>query len=162
MSTDTVNRPAVPPGEFMGHPKALWQLSNVEMWERFSFYGMRALLAVYVATTFFGHLGAEANAQASLVYGGYTALVYATGIIGGYIAVMIITAFAPKEIVGIAYDSGGVTTSTVTVPLVTALGVGLATTIRGRNPLVDGFGLIAFASLLPMIFVMLYGMVFFR
>jgi hypothetical protein len=83
-------------------------------------------------------------------------------IVGGYIAVMIITLFAPKEIVGIAYDSGGVTTSTVTVPLVTALGVGLAATIRGRNPLVDGFGLIAFASLLPMIFVMLYGMVFFR
>ena len=83
-------------------------------------------------------------------------------IIGGYIAVMIITAFAPKEIVGIAYDSGGVTTSTVTVPLATALGVGLSATIRGRNPLVDGFGLIAFASLLPMIFVMLYGMVLFR
>ena len=83
-------------------------------------------------------------------------------IIGGYIAVMIITVFAPKEIVGIAYDSGGVTTSTVTVPLVTALGVGLAATIRGRSPLVDGFGLIAFASLLPMIFVMLYGMVLFR
>jgi hypothetical protein len=82
-------------------------------------------------------------------------------IIGGYIAVMIITVFAPKEIVGIAYDSGGVTTSTVTVPLVTALGVGLAATIRGRNPLVDGFGLIAFASLLPMVFVMLYGMFFF-
>jgi POT family proton-dependent oligopeptide transporter len=70
----------------MGHPKALWQLSNIEMWERFAFYGMRALLAVYVATTFFGHLGDQANAQASLVYGGYTALVYATGIIGGYIA----------------------------------------------------------------------------
>ena len=83
-------------------------------------------------------------------------------IIGGYIAVTIITVFAPKEIVGIAYDSGGVTTSTVTVPLVTALGVGLATMIRGRNPLVDGFGLIAFASLLPMIFVMIYGMVLFR
>jgi hypothetical protein len=83
-------------------------------------------------------------------------------IIGGYITIMIITVFAPKEIVGIAYDSGGVTTSTVTVPLVTALGVGLATTIRGRNPLVDGFGLIAFASLLPMIFVMLYGMILFR
>ena len=83
-------------------------------------------------------------------------------IIGGYVTVMIITVFAPKEIVGIAYDSGGVTTSTVTVPLVTALGVGLAATIRGRNPLVDGFGLIAFASLLPMIFVMLYGMILFR
>jgi POT family proton-dependent oligopeptide transporter len=83
---DSNSQAVVPPGEFMGHPKALWQLSNVEMWERFSFYGMRALLAVYVATTFFGHLGAEANAEASLVYGGYTALVYATGIIGGYIA----------------------------------------------------------------------------
>jgi hypothetical protein len=83
-------------------------------------------------------------------------------IIGGYTAVMIMTAFAPKEIVGVAYDSGGVTTSTVTVPLVAALGVGLASTIRGRNPLVDGFGLIAFASLLPMVFVMGYGLILFR
>ncbi len=82
-------------------------------------------------------------------------------IIGGYLGVMGMTAIAPTEIVGIAYDSGGVTTSTVTVPLVTALGVGLATTIRGRNPLVDGFGLIAFASLLPMVFVMGYGMLVF-
>ena len=81
-------------------------------------------------------------------------------IITGYIGVVLMTAFAPKEIVGIAYDSGGVTTSTVTVPLVTALGVGLATSIRGRDPLVDGFGLIAFASLTPMIFVMAYGMLF--
>jgi len=80
-------------------------------------------------------------------------------IIGGYIGVVIMTAFAPKEIIGIAYDSGGVTTSTVTVPLVTALGVGLASSIRGRNPMVDGFGLIALASLTPMIFVMAYGMV---
>jgi hypothetical protein len=64
---------------------------------------------------------------------------------------------APPEIVGIAYDSGGVTTSTVTVPLVTALGVGLATSLRDRNPMTDGFGLIAFASLTPMIFVMAYG-----
>lgn len=80
-------------------------------------------------------------------------------IITGYILVVIITAMAPKEIVGIAYDSGGVTTSTITVPLVTALGVGLATSIKGRNPMIDGFGLIAFASLTPMIFVMLYGMV---
>jgi hypothetical protein len=67
------------------------------------------------------------------------------------------TVFAPPDIVGIAYDSGGVTTSTMTVPLVTALGVGLATAIRGRNPMVDGFGLIAFASLTPMVFVMGYG-----
>jgi hypothetical protein len=78
-------------------------------------------------------------------------------IIGGYILVMVMTAFAPPEIIGIAYDSGGVTTSTITVPLVTALGVGLASTIRGRNPLLDGFGLIAFASLTPMIFVMVFG-----
>ena len=79
-------------------------------------------------------------------------------IIGGYLAVVVLTFFAPANIVGIAYDSGGVTTSTIAVPLVTALGVGLATTIRGRNPMIDGFGLIAFASLSPMIFVMLFGM----
>ena len=81
-------------------------------------------------------------------------------IIGGYILVVVITLFAPPEIIGIAYDSGGVTTSTITVPLVTALGVGLAGVIRGRNPMIDGFGLIAFASLTPMIFVMVYGMVY--
>lgn len=80
-------------------------------------------------------------------------------IIAGYIGVIVMTAFAPPEIIGIAYDSGGVTTSTITVPLVTALGVGLASSIKGRNPMVDGFGLIAFASLTPMIFVMGYGMV---
>jgi uncharacterized membrane protein (DUF2068 family) len=80
-------------------------------------------------------------------------------IIGGYLGVMVMTLFAPPEIIGIAYDSGGVTTSTITVPLVTALGVGLASSIRGRNPMVDGFGLIAFASLTPMIFVMAYGMI---
>jgi uncharacterized membrane protein (DUF2068 family) len=79
-------------------------------------------------------------------------------IIGGYIGVVIMTAFAPEEIIGIAYDSGGVTTSTITVPLVTALGVGLASVIKGRSPMIDGFGLIAFASLTPMIFVMGYGM----
>ena len=83
-------------------------------------------------------------------------------IIGGYILVMVITTVAPAEIIGIAYDSGGVTTSTITVPLVTALGVGLATIIKGRNPLLDGFGLIAFASLLPMIFVMGYGLLLFH
>jgi hypothetical protein len=79
-------------------------------------------------------------------------------IVIGYIGVVIMTVFAPAEIIGIAYDSGGVTTSTITVPLVTALGVGLASSIKGRNPMVDGFGLIAFASLTPMIFVMGYGM----
>jgi uncharacterized membrane protein (DUF2068 family) len=79
-------------------------------------------------------------------------------VVGGYMLVMLMTVFAPKEIVGLAYDLGGVTTSTVTVPLVTALGVGLARTIRGRNPLTDGFGLIALASLTPMIFVMVLGL----
>ncbi len=80
-------------------------------------------------------------------------------IMGGYLIVVALTALAPGEIVGIAYDSGGVTTSTVTVPLVTALGVGLATVIKGRNPMIDGFGLIALASLTPIIFVLIYGMV---
>ena len=80
-------------------------------------------------------------------------------IIAGYAGVVVMTFFAPKEIIGIAYDSGGVTTSTITVPLVTALGVGLASSIRGRNPMIDGFGLIAFASLTPIIFVLGYGMV---
>jgi hypothetical protein len=78
-------------------------------------------------------------------------------IIGGYLAVMALTPLAPAEIVGVAYDSGGVTTSTITVPLTAALGVGLAGSIRGRNPLVDGFGLIALASLTPIVFVLLFG-----
>lgn len=82
-------------------------------------------------------------------------------IIGGYGIVMLMTLIAPEEIIGIAYDAGGVTTSTITVPLVAALGVGLASSIRGRNPLIDGFGLIALASLLPMIFVMGYGLIIF-
>ncbi len=77
-------------------------------------------------------------------------------IICGYIVVVIQTFFAPKMIVPLAYDSGGVTTSTVTVPLVAALGLGLAETVPGRSPLIDGFGLIAFASLFPMITVMAY------
>ena len=81
-------------------------------------------------------------------------------IIAGYMGVVVLTFFAPEEIVGIAYDSGGVTTSTITVPLVTALGVGLASSIRGRNAMTDGFGLIAFASLTPMMFVMAYGILY--
>lgn len=78
--------------------------------------------------------------------------------IGGYIGVVAMTTVAPREIIGIAFDAGGVTTSTITVPLVAALGIGLASSIKGRNPLVDGFGLIALASLTPMAFVMGYGM----
>ena len=80
-------------------------------------------------------------------------------IIGGYMLVTAMTLFAPEEIIGVAYDSGGVTTSTITVPLVTALGVGLASSIKGRNPMLDGFGLIAFACLAPIIFVLAYGLV---
>ncbi len=80
-------------------------------------------------------------------------------IISGYIVAVALTVVAPAEIVGIAYDSGGVTTSTITVPLVTALGVGLASAIKGRNPMVDGFGLIAFASMMPIIFVLMFGVV---
>jgi len=83
-------------------------------------------------------------------------------IISGYILVVAATAFAPQEIVGLAYDLGGVTTSTVTVPLVAALGIGLASSIKGRNPVLDGFGLIAFASLTPMIFVQLYGIIVYQ
>ncbi|OCH16018.1 hypothetical protein A6E05_17370 [Aliivibrio sp. 1S165] len=77
----------------------------------------------------------------------------------GYVIVVVQTFYAPKMIIPLAYDSGGVTTSTVTVPLVTALGLGLASTIPGRNPMIDGFGLIAFASLFPIISVMAYAQI---
>jgi hypothetical protein len=80
-------------------------------------------------------------------------------IIAGYILVMIQTRFAPKQIIGLAYDSGAVTTSMVTVPMITALGLGLAKAIPGRNPLLDGFGLIAFASLFPIIAVLSYAQI---
>lgn len=80
-------------------------------------------------------------------------------IISGYVIVTVLTFFASPDIIGIAYDSGGVTTSTITVPLLTALGVGLATSIKGRNPMLDGFGLIAFACLAPIIFILAYNMV---
>lgn len=75
-----------------------------------------------------------------------------------YVCIAVLTPFAPKEIIGIAYDAGGIATSSITVPLVTSLGVGLATAIKGRNPMTDGFGLVVFASLMPIIFVMAYGM----
>ncbi|WP_144212395.1 DUF1538 domain-containing protein [Shewanella donghaensis] len=80
-------------------------------------------------------------------------------IMAGYVIVVIQTFFAPKSIIPLAYDSGGVTTSTVTVPLVAALGLGLASNVEGRNPLIDGFGLIAFASLFPIIAVMSYAQI---
>ena len=80
----------------------------------------------------------------------------------GYLIVVVITFFTPAEIVGLAYDSGGVTTNIVTVPLIAALGIGLASSIRGRNPLIDGFGIVAMAVMVPMITVQLYGIVVFR
>ena len=80
-------------------------------------------------------------------------------IITGYIVVVIQTLFAPRSIIALAYDSGGVTTSTVTVPLVAALGLGLASSVPGRNPMLDGFGLIAFASLFPIMSVMGYAQI---
>ena len=80
-------------------------------------------------------------------------------IMAGYVIVIIQTFYAPKLIIALAYDSGGVTTSTVTVPLVAALGLGLASTVPGRSPLMDGFGLIAFASLFPIMSVMAYAQI---
>jgi hypothetical protein len=79
-------------------------------------------------------------------------------VISGYVAVSVTAFFAPAEAIGIAYDIGGVTTSVITVPLVTALGVGLASSLSGRNPMTDGFGMIALVMLMPTIFVMAYGM----
>lgn len=78
-------------------------------------------------------------------------------IIGGYLLVIVVTFFAPDFIIGIAYDGGGVTTGPITVPLLTALGIGLSSSIRARNPLIDGFGMIAIASLLPIVAIMLFG-----
>lgn len=76
-----------PPGDMLGHPKALWMLFSAEFWERFCYYGMRAILAIYVAQAFFSTMSeGEAKAAASLTYGGYTSLVYATGILGGFVA----------------------------------------------------------------------------
>jgi len=77
-------------------------------------------------------------------------------IISGYLLVLVQTYFSPKNIIALAYDSGGVTTSIVTVPIIAALGLGLSSAIEGRNPLIDGFGLIAFASLFPIMSVLAY------
>jgi len=107
-------------------------------------------LRIFVA---FGVAGGIALGAFRIVDGGHIHYY----IIVGYMVVVALTFIAPKYIIPIAYDSGGVTTSTVTVPLVAALGIGLATNIDGRSPLIDGFGLIAFASLFPMITVMVYG-----
>jgi hypothetical protein len=98
----------------------------------------------------------------ALVVGTYRIVVgdsLATYIMVGYIIVVIQTIFVKKDLVALAYDSGGVTTSTVTVPIVAALGLGLASVVPGRNPALDGFGLIAFASVFPMITVLGYAQI---
>jgi len=124
------SEPPLKSGEFLGHPKSLWQLSNIEMWERFAFYGMRALLAVYVATTFFGHLGDQANSEASLVYGGYTALVYATGIIGGYIADKVL-GYQRAILLGALVMAGGL--CVLLIEDLTWFLVGLAMVVAGNG-----------------------------
>ncbi len=108
-------------------------------------WGLRIAVAIGV--------GASVAVGAFRIVTGTPLTVY---MIAGYLIVIVQTAFAPRAIIPLAYDSGGVTTSTVTVPLVTALGLGLASTVPGRSPLIDGFGLIALASLFPMITVMGY------
>lgn len=121
--------------------------------EEISGGAIRALslrLAVSIGVAFGIALGAYRIVSGTELY------VY---IVTGYVVVIIQTMFSPKKIIGLAYDSGGVTTSTVTVPLVTALGLGLASTVPGRNPLLDGFGLIAFASLFPIIAVLGYAQI---
>ena len=125
-----------------------------------------------------GHIASSPEAMDSYAFGLRMTVAFAVGtalivgvlrillnwslpimIIGGYMLVLLLTSIAPEEIIGIAYDAGGVTTSTVTVPLVTALGIGLASSLKGRNPLTDGFGLIALAALAPILFVLMYGIV---
>lgn len=83
-------------------------------------------------------------------------------VIAGYLVVMIMTIFAPEQIISLAFDAGGVATSEITVPLITALGVGLAAVLKGRSPLIDGFGIIILAVIMPIIFVMGYGLIMFR
>lgn len=116
-----------------------------EMAESYAF-GLRMTVAVSVAL-------ALGLGVLRIIFGWSLTVIIASG----YLLVMALTPLAPAEIVGIAYDSGGVTTSTITVPLVTALGIGLASSIEGRHPVLDGFGLIALASLLPISGVLLFG-----
>jgi POT family proton-dependent oligopeptide transporter len=121
----------LPPGEILGHPKQLWQLFNIEMWERFAFYGMRAVLAPYVAVVFFGHLkSGEANAEASLVYGGYTALVYATGIAGGYIADKVL-GFQRSILLGALVMASGL--FLLLIPRLDIFLIGLALVVTGNG-----------------------------
>jgi POT family proton-dependent oligopeptide transporter len=119
-----------PPGEFLGHPKALWNLFGSEFWERFMYYGMRAMLAVHVAAAFFAHLGADADAEASKTYGGYTAMVYMTGILGGYVADRILGYQRSIMLGGVVMAIGCFMLMSPTLPLFL---LGLATIVVGNG-----------------------------
>ncbi|KRD33992.1 hypothetical protein ASE35_09555 [Lysobacter sp. Root916] len=122
---------APPPGELVGHPRALWMLFGAEMWERFAYYGMRALLAVYVASTFFSLLPeGEARAQASLTYGAYTALIYATGLFGGFIADRYL-GYRPSIVLGGAIMAVGL--FLLMIPQLTWFLLGLAVIVVGNG-----------------------------
>ncbi|HSX60547.1 MAG TPA: oligopeptide:H+ symporter [Tahibacter sp.] len=120
-----------PPGEFLGHPRPLWMLFGAEFWERFAYYGMRALLAAYVAATFFSHLPpGEARATASLTYGAYTALIYATGLFGGFVADRYL-GYRPSIMLGGAFMAVGL--FLLMFPELHWFLVGLATIVVGNG-----------------------------
>ncbi|MFN8900540.1 MAG: oligopeptide:H+ symporter, partial [Lysobacteraceae bacterium] len=119
-----------PAGEFLGHPKALWNLFGSEFWERFMYYGMRAMLAVHVAAAFFAHLGAGADAEASKTYGGYTAMVYMTGILGGYVADRILGYQRSIMLGGALMAAGCFLLMSPTLPMFL---LGLATIVVGNG-----------------------------
>lgn len=119
-----------PAGEILGHPKALWNLFGSEFWERFMYYGMRAMLAVHVAAAFFAHLGDGARAQASLTFGGYTAMVYMTGIAGGYVADRIL-GYQRSIMLGGALMSVGM--FMLMAPDLTTFLIGLAVIVVGNG-----------------------------
>jgi POT family proton-dependent oligopeptide transporter len=131
MNTQVGSIPAsMPAREFLGHPIALWNLFGAEFWERFCYYGMRAMLAVHVATAFFAHLGDQAAAQASLTYGGYTAMVYMTGILGGYVADRIL-GYQRSILLGGALMAAGM--FMLMAPDLTTFLVGLAVIVVGNG-----------------------------
>jgi len=136
--------------ELTGH------IGDTLVWQDFYWVYLFAA-AVGFSTTLAEPALMAVSIKANSVSGGAIGLPLQYFIAAGYVVVIVQTAMAPKMIIPLAYDSGGVTTSTVTVPLITALGLGLAEAVPGRSPLLDGFGLVAFASLFPIISVLAYG-----
>lgn len=133
--TTAANTPAEefvppPPGEVLGHPRALWNLFGTEFWERFMYYGMRAMLAVHVATSFFAHLGDGAKEAASLTYGGYTSMVYMTGIAGGFVADRIL-GYQRSIMLGGALMATGM--AMLMAPDLTTFLLGLAVIVAGNG-----------------------------